>query len=98
MLRRRGMRRIDQAQQRATSTELDLIFVEELCGSRDALTIYQRAVEALQINNFKLSLSPSTFRMTTRHHGGGSVDDYVAFGIAAKPEYLFVEIIPPHVW
>ena len=88
------MRGIDQFQQWSASTELNLVFVEQINRARDALTVDDCAVEAFQIDDRELTVGASYLGMAAGNHRGGCVDDYVAFRIATEPKYVFVQFEP----
>src|ERR1051325_11485239 len=84
------MRRIEQPQYRAASSQLNLIFVEQICAAGYPPAVDERAVEALQINNCGLIVHATYFGMPSRNDRRGGIDDDVSFRIASEANHLFV--------
>jgi hypothetical protein len=89
------MRWINHSQQWPAGTQLNLIFVEQICRLRNALTVDECAVETLEIDNDKLIVRTTDFGMPARNHCRRGIDDHVAFRIAAEPKHIFVQFKAP---
>ena len=58
----------------------------------DALTVYQRAIEALQIIDKELAVTLLNLRMTPRDHGCRRVNYHFAVRIAAEASHFFAQL------
>src|SRR5713226_8793217 len=84
------MCRIDNAHHRPAGAELNLIIAEDRDGSRYALTVDQRAVEAFQIGDRKLFAGLTNLGVAARDDGRVGIDHNFAFGIATQTRDLLI--------
>ena len=71
--------------------------IEQRGWACDSLSVYERAVEAFQIANGKLSIDFSDFCVPARDDCRGRVDHHLAFRIAAEANHRFVQCESPQL-
>ena len=69
---------------------MNLIFVEQLYCLCNALTIDERAVEAFQIDDCKLSINFANLRVAARYDRGRGIDHDVTLRIATQLKDILV--------